>query len=232
MQPQQLQPSKMQAKVTSIIIIGIVLLFIGGVLAVVFIPEETVTADELWNDLDKDTGWFKSYESGEYITVRGRITSLEYYSYHYGMYQGSYIHLDNNDRVVFGASGDIREEFSEGDKVDITVRIDPFHCVYLNDTNELFITMTYMEDAKESTESLFYLSIPMIIGGTCLLIIGFIFYIKKSWRGISILGLPRQQHPQESQPVSQQYPCPYCGQPLSFVKQYNRWYCDKCKRYV
>jgi len=26
--------------------------------------------------------------------------------------------------------------------------------------------------------------------------------------------------------------CPICGQPLTFIQQYNRWYCSKCKKYV
>lgn len=25
--------------------------------------------------------------------------------------------------------------------------------------------------------------------------------------------------------------CPTCGRPLTFVQQYNRWYCPNCKRY-
>lgn len=29
-----------------------------------------------------------------------------------------------------------------------------------------------------------------------------------------------------------QYPCPFCGQPLSYIQQYQRWYCYNCKRYV
>jgi hypothetical protein len=26
--------------------------------------------------------------------------------------------------------------------------------------------------------------------------------------------------------------CPTCGQPLTFVQQYNRWYCQNCKKYI
>lgn len=26
--------------------------------------------------------------------------------------------------------------------------------------------------------------------------------------------------------------CPTCGQPLIFVQQYNRWYCQNCKKYI
>jgi len=37
-----------------------------------------------------------------------------------------------------------------------------------------------------------------------------------------------------SPPAPIQYvatPCPTCGQPLSFVQQYNRWYCYNCRKY-
>lgn len=29
-----------------------------------------------------------------------------------------------------------------------------------------------------------------------------------------------------------QYPCKKCGQPLSYVDQHQKWYCNKCKKYV
>ena len=25
--------------------------------------------------------------------------------------------------------------------------------------------------------------------------------------------------------------CPTCGQPLTFIQQYSRWYCNNCKKY-
>ncbi len=40
----------------------------------------------------------------------------------------------------------------------------------------------------------------------------------------------RQAPPPPPQP--QQYPCQKCGQPLSFIQQYNRWYCYNCQTYV
>ena len=32
-------------------------------------------------------------------------------------------------------------------------------------------------------------------------------------------------------PVGAVQTCPTCGQPLTFVQQYNRWYCTNCKKY-
>ena len=34
------------------------------------------------------------------------------------------------------------------------------------------------------------------------------------------------------QPISVQKVCPYCNTPLRYVSQYQRYYCDKCQRYV
>lgn len=32
------------------------------------------------------------------------------------------------------------------------------------------------------------------------------------------------QHPQ--------YPCQYCGQPLTYIQEYQRWYCNNCRKYA
>jgi hypothetical protein len=33
-------------------------------------------------------------------------------------------------------------------------------------------------------------------------------------------------------PSQMGYQCPRCGSPLMFVPQYNRWFCNLCKRYM
>jgi hypothetical protein len=39
-----------------------------------------------------------------------------------------------------------------------------------------------------------------------------------------------QQAPQPAQ-APQTYPCPYCRQALTWVAQYQRWYCNRCQQY-
>jgi len=39
--------------------------------------------------------------------------------------------------------------------------------------------------------------------------------------------LPPAPQPQQVPPV-----CPYCGGPLEYVMEYNRWFCRRCNRYV
>ena len=38
---------------------------------------------------------------------------------------------------------------------------------------------------------------------------------------------PAMQQPQGTQPI-----CPTCGGPLTYIQQYQRWYCYKDKKYV
>lgn len=40
---------------------------------------------------------------------------------------------------------------------------------------------------------------------------------------------PPQYPPQPYMP--QGYACPACGMPLTYVAQYNRWYCNNCRAY-
>ena len=44
----------------------------------------------------------------------------------------------------------------------------------------------------------------------------------------------QQQYQQPVQrPIQQQtYSCSNCGQPLRYVNQYQKWYCDTCKNYI
>lgn len=39
-------------------------------------------------------------------------------------------------------------------------------------------------------------------------------------------------HPPMQPPRQPQSPCPYCGQHLRFINQYQRGYCEHCKRYI
>ena len=45
---------------------------------------------------------------------------------------------------------------------------------------------------------------------------------------------PVNPQPSYSQPQypSQQYTCLLCGGPLTFVKEYAKWYCPRCRKYA
>ena len=41
-----------------------------------------------------------------------------------------------------------------------------------------------------------------------------------------------KEEKEDKKPAESQPRCPKCGSKLSFIKQYNRWYCYRCKLYV
>ncbi len=43
---------------------------------------------------------------------------------------------------------------------------------------------------------------------------------------------PEQTAPAAAQPGKTSYPCPTCGKPLTYIQQYQRWYCYNEKKYV
>lgn len=43
---------------------------------------------------------------------------------------------------------------------------------------------------------------------------------------------PQQRPPPPPPPQPPQYPCQKCGKPLTFIQQYNRWYCYTCQTYA
>jgi sporulation protein YlmC with PRC-barrel domain len=54
--------------------------------------------------------------------------------------------------------------------------------------------------------------------------------LKPSTTQTQILGPQPTVQPQQSQ--AQQPTCPTCRGPLSYIQQYQRWYCYKCQKYV
>ena len=43
---------------------------------------------------------------------------------------------------------------------------------------------------------------------------------------------PAQAMPQQEENANQQQVCPTCGKPLTWIPQYQRWYCYNDKKYV
>ena len=58
-----------------------------------------------------------------------------------------------------------------------------------------------------------------------------------SWEEVQGVGdyvvlKPVQAHMQTQQPQAAARTCPTCGSPLRYVEQYQRWWCDKDRKYV
>jgi hypothetical protein len=95
--------------------------------------------------------------------------------------------------------------------------------------------------------NLVYVIIASVIAGTLLIgwIIGVLFafiffslggYIsgyleRRPFAMPTIFNLSRISRAPPPPPGGVAQMCPTCGQPLTFVQQYNRWYCANCKKY-
>jgi hypothetical protein len=51
--------------------------------------------------------------------------------------------------------------------------------------------------------------------------------LKREKGGLMLVPSPSPPSPQSTVAPT----CPTCGQPLTFVQQYGRWYCYNCKKY-
>jgi hypothetical protein len=51
--------------------------------------------------------------------------------------------------------------------------------------------------------------------------------LKREKGGLMLVPSPSPPSPQSTAAPM----CPTCGQPLTFVQQYGRWYCYNCKKY-
>lgn len=120
------------------------------------------------------------------------------------------------------------------------------------------LTMTSAPDPAEVEKvphSSFYIGIMVLIIGFIIMFVG--IAIKKKTYGAPSQhppsAPPPSQHIPPSPPVATpiqhytppsppqyppppplsgpQYPCRTCNQPLTFVNQYQRWYCDNCRKY-
>lgn len=43
---------------------------------------------------------------------------------------------------------------------------------------------------------------------------------------------PEAQIPTAQQQIPAQYLCRLCSQPMKYIKEYNSWYCDSCRKYA
>jgi len=62
-----------------------------------------------------------------------------------------------------------------------------------------------------------------LTAGLFLLILGIVLMVVAR-----MVGKPKPPPP----PPPPAYNCPTCGNPLTFIEQYQRWYCPNCKKYV
>ena len=78
--------------------------------------------------------------------------------------------------------------------------------------------------------------IVILIVGIIVMLLGIykVYASKKQARQAALPPGPPQAPGQAPAPApgASQYPCNYCGRPLRYVPQYQRYYCDYCRRYM
>ncbi|MEM3465872.1 MAG: hypothetical protein QXU11_09485 [Thermoproteota archaeon] len=103
------------------------------------------------------------------------------------------------------------ELYYEGERIDITYVI---------------VTGYPPRQQESSAWSSLLWSLPLfalILAITILLL----YFVRAKKRQTPYLELPPPPPPPEPA-----YPCPTCGNPLTYVPQYRRWYCHHCRKYV
>jgi hypothetical protein len=81
----------------------------------------------------------------------------------------------------------------------------------------------------------------VFIGWVISIVFGFLFFSlggylsgileRRPFAMLGLFNLSRIQRAPPPPPMAGAQACPTCGQPMVFVEQYNRWYCQNCKKY-
>ena len=167
-------------------------------------------------------GWGAMYTEIHYNNI--------YNNTNYGVNRGGYAFDINATNNWWGSADGPRGAGSgSGDAVTDGVSYDPWLKSYYEGAG------VGGGDNKAFAGLWLYIFIPVII---VVVIVGILIGVKK----IGIFPKRQtqqkqqwaQQGPQQpTQPMpSQQHVCPLCGQPLRYISEYQRWWCDNCKRYA
>lgn len=81
---------------------------------------------------------------------------------------------------------------------------------------------------KAAYDAIAYVGVAVAIIGVVLTLVG---AVSREEARPGLIGPAAAPWP--SPPVQPQAgpPCPVCGQPLTWIAQYNRWYCGRCAQY-
>ncbi|NHV98199.1 MAG: transposase [Thaumarchaeota archaeon] len=102
--------------------------------------------------------------------------------------------------------------------------------MYLATAREVYKLLGY-EVASSEKEIVLQIgdqSIPMKSIGVLLGLMGIILAIG----GAISSGKGPQYYPYQPPPPEPVYTCPTCGNPLTYIPRYRRWYCYNCRKYV
>ena len=93
------------------------------------------------------------------------------------------------------------------------------------------------DDKNRNDEKMdFNISLYLIIPGIILVLIIFIYIIKRK-KDIKASSQPQSGFQQHYQPQEQQYPqqislCPHCNNYVQYIQKHQKWFCYDCKKYL
>jgi len=120
-----------------------------------------------------------------------------------------------------------------GDNLEISGLSAGFFTAFVYMILDLIITLVYAIMGSKAD--------VVFIGWIISVAFGFLFFTlggylsgmleKRPFAMLGIFNLSRISRAPPPPPMAGTQVCPTCGQPMTFVQQYSRWYCPHCKKY-
>jgi len=77
-------------------------------------------------------------------------------------------------------------------------------------------------------DAIAYIGVALVVIGVVLTLVG---ALTREEARPDLLGPAAAPWPSPPIPTQSAPPCPVCGEPLTWIAQYNRWHCGRCAQY-
>jgi hypothetical protein len=228
------------SKPTKIIIVGLILL-IGGMVGGVASFFATIQDP---SEIAEETLEFESGGTAKTIKLDKGEYDIWFEPGLFGSGDPGTVMVGNNDAGIIyeGSSSSTTETITINNKEyekagSFEIKSSGSYDVYAENSCKLHITPTI-----DVALGLGICMTGVVIGliGGIILLVGIISHFSKKKRERQKTQHPPQQYPPQQYPPQQyppqqppqQYPCRWCQQPMVFVNQYQKWYCERCQKYA
>jgi len=122
---------------------------------------------------------------------------------------------------------------SMGDNLEMSGLSAGFFTAFVYTIIDLIITLVYAIIGLDAAKVFIAWVISMVFGFLFFSLGGYLSGMleRRPFAMPGIFNLSRISRAPPPPPTAAVQMCPTCGQPLTFVQQYNRWYCPNCKKY-
>jgi len=200
------------------------------------IPEDMWWEATTGSDKDDEIEYDIEVVTGSQIDVY-IMTESEYNQYNQGFNFNAVV----THEKVMSAKG--KYEIPDDQQYYVIVdNVDNAHVTDAEPQGTVYANL-YVEYSEPSTD---FGDIGMAVAAGCgiiILVVVIVMYFKhgkgadadtgyKSPGYIPPAALPSAAYPPAASPSREVYPCTHCGGPLTFIKEYDRWYCHNCQQYA